>query len=52
MMTCLLALATGLAVGVLFAFLRLPIPAPASLPGIVGAVGCFLGSVIVQYVRS
>mgnify|MGYP004711029145 CR=1 FL=1 len=51
MTTCLIALATGLVVGVLFALLRLPIPAPASLPGIVGAVGCFLGSVIVQYLR-
>ena len=51
MTTALIALATGLVVGALFAWLRLPIPAPASLPGIVGAVGCFLGSVIVQAFR-
>lgn len=51
MTTTLIALATGLAVGGLFAWLRLPIPAPASLPGIVGAVGCFLGSMVVQYLR-
>jgi XapX domain-containing protein len=51
MSTALVALGTGLAVGALFAWIKLPIPAPASLPGILGAVGCFLGSALVQYLR-
>lgn len=37
------ALAVGLAVGFLFARLRLPIPAPPTLTGILGIVGIFLG---------
>lgn len=51
MLINLLALGTGLLVGVLFTFLRLPIPAPASLAGILGAVGCYAGSVLVTYFR-
>lgn len=43
----LLALLTGLCVGVLFAVLRLPIPAPPTLAGIAGIVGIFAGFVIV-----
>ena len=37
------ALAVGFAVGLLFARLRLPIPAPPTLTGILGIVGIFLG---------
>lgn len=41
-----LALGAGFAVGLLFSWLRLPLPAPATLTGILGAVGLFLGSVV------
>jgi XapX domain-containing protein len=51
MTTSLLALGTGFLVGLLFSWLRLPIPAPAALPGILGAVGCYVGSVVVNYFR-
>jgi XapX domain-containing protein len=42
----LLALAAGLSVGLLFAWLKLPLPAPPTLTGILGAFGVFLGSVL------
>ena len=38
-----LATATGFAVGVLFSWLKLPIPAPPALAGVMGIVGIFLG---------
>ncbi|WP_225031192.1 XapX domain-containing protein [Paraburkholderia sp. XV] len=42
----LLALSAGFAVGILFSWLRLPLPAPPTLTGILGAFGVFLGSVL------
>lgn len=39
----LLALATGMVVGFLFALFRLPIPAPPVFSGIIGIVGIYLG---------
>lgn len=39
---------TGLVVGALFAFLRVPIPAPPELPGLMGIVGIYLGFKLVQ----
>lgn len=41
----LLSLAAGLFVGVLFSAIKLPIPAPPVLSGIMGIVGVYLGSV-------
>lgn len=41
-----LAVAAGFGVGLLFSWLRLPLPAPPTLTGILGAFGVFLGSVI------
>ncbi|MBM7044110.1 XapX domain-containing protein [Rhizobium lusitanum] len=41
----LYALCAGLSVGLLFSWLRLPLPAPPTLTGIIGAAGVFLGSV-------
>lgn len=38
-----MALLAGLIVGFIFAFLRLPIPAPPVLSGIMGIIGIFLG---------
>jgi len=45
MMEVLFSLGTGALVGMLFAFLRLPVPAPPTLAGIAGIVGLFLGYV-------
>jgi len=45
----LLALITGLIVGLIFSFLRLPVPAPNVLPGVAGIVGIYLGGVIYDY---
>jgi XapX domain-containing protein len=39
----LLSLITGALVGFVFALLKLPIPAPPALPGIMGIVGIYLG---------
>ncbi len=39
----IIALLTGMAVGVIFAKLKLPTPAPANLAGVMGIVGIFLG---------
>ena len=38
-----LALLAGLVVGLLFGKLKLPIPAPPTLSGILGIIGIFLG---------
>jgi XapX domain-containing protein len=39
----LLSLITGAVVGFVFALLKLPIPAPPALPGIMGIIGIYLG---------
>ncbi|WP_282141136.1 XapX domain-containing protein [Cytobacillus oceanisediminis] len=39
----LLSIFTGFLVGFVFAFMKLPIPAPPALPGIMGIVGIYLG---------
>lgn len=41
--TTTLALATGFVAGAVFAALRVPIPAPPELPGVIGIVGIYLG---------
>lgn len=38
-----LSAVTGLAVGLIFSRLRLPVPAPPTLAGVAGIVGIFLG---------
>ena len=43
MVEVLLATVTGFIVGVIFSFLKLPIPAPPVLPGVMGIVGVYLG---------
>lgn len=45
----LLALGAGAAVGMLFSWLRLPLPAPPTLTGILGAAGVFLGSLVFRH---
>lgn len=43
------ALGAGLSVGLLFSWLKLPLPAPPTLTGIIGAASVFLGSVLYSY---
>lgn len=45
-----LALGAGLSVGLLFSWLKLPLPAPPTLTGIIGAAGVFLGSVVFKLI--
>jgi XapX domain-containing protein len=44
-----LATLAGLTVGAFFAFLRIPVPAPPSLAGVMGIVGVWLGYRLVHY---
>lgn len=50
MVELLVALVTGALVGVLFSFLKLPLPAPPVLSGIVGIFGIYLGGVGYQWI--
>jgi XapX domain-containing protein len=45
----LLATATGVIAGAVFALVDVPIPAPPALAGVMGIVGIFLGYKIVDY---
>jgi XapX domain-containing protein len=42
----LLALGTGVTVGLIFSKLKLPSPAPGSLAGVMGVVGIFIGVIL------
>jgi XapX domain-containing protein len=42
----ILAVLTGFVVGMIFAKLKLPIPAPPTLAGVLGIVGLFLGYLV------
>jgi XapX domain-containing protein len=46
----LLALVAGLVVGILFKFLKLPLPAPPVFSAVVGVFGVYFGGVIVEWV--
>lgn len=48
----ILSLVTGAVVGILFTVLRLPLPAPPVLSGILGIVGIYLGAKLVEWVRT
>ncbi|MFB5664177.1 XapX domain-containing protein [Alteribacillus sp. HJP-4] len=50
MQDIILSLLSGIAVGLIFGFIRLPIPAPPALAGVMGIVGIFLGYKIYQWV--
>ena len=50
MKEAILALIVGLIVGALFKFLKLPLPAPPVLAGVLGIVGIFLGGLLMQKV--
>jgi XapX domain-containing protein len=45
----LLATLAGLTVGGFFAFLRIPVPAPPSLAGVMGIVGIWAGYQLVHF---
>jgi XapX domain-containing protein len=46
----LLAAVAGILVGVLFKFLKLPLPAPPVFSAVMGVAGVWLGGVIVEYI--
>jgi XapX domain-containing protein len=46
----LLALLTGLVVGIIFSALKLPLPAPPVLSGIVGIFGIYLGGIAYHWI--
>ncbi|BAB07525.1 XapX domain-containing protein [Halalkalibacterium halodurans] len=50
MQELLLAFVAGLAVGFLFALIKLPIPAPPALAGILGIVGIYVGYKLYQWI--
>lgn len=45
----LAALASGVIIGAIFTFLKLPLPAPNARAGIAGIAGILLGSLVVNY---
>jgi len=51
MLSALYSLLTGIGVGILFSFLKFPIPAPNHINGILGIVGIFAGALIVDLIR-
>lgn len=46
---CLTSMLTGLGVGFLFALLRLPIPAPPTIPAVFGIIGITVGYLIYRH---
>lgn len=48
MQQILMALFAGLIVGLIFSFLKLPLPAPPVLPGIMGIAGVYMGGLLFQ----
>lgn len=45
-----LALLAGILVGVLFKFLKLPLPAPPVLTGVIGIFGVYFGGIIAEWI--
>lgn len=50
MQEVLLAVLAGFLVGVLFSAIKLPIPAPPVLSGVMGIVGVYLGGIGYQWI--
>jgi XapX domain-containing protein len=46
----LLATVAGMLVGILFKFLKLPLPAPPVFSAVMGVVGVWFGGMIVEYI--
>ena len=51
-MTYILSLATGMITGVVFGLVKLPIPAPDDIRGILGIAGIFIGYMLIQKIRT
>lgn len=51
MLEIIKATLAGMACGVVFSLLKLPIPAPPVLAGVMGIVGVFLGYVMVNWLQ-
>lgn len=47
-MKYLMPFGTGFAVGFIFKLLKLPIPAPAVIEGVLGIIGIFIGYIILK----
>ncbi|WP_202078210.1 XapX domain-containing protein [Caldalkalibacillus salinus] len=47
-----LALIAGIIVGLVFKLIRLPLPAPPVLAGVMGIVGVYLGGVLADKIMS
>jgi len=47
----ILSLITGIFVGVVFSLLKLPIPAPNNIAGILGIVGIFIGMLLINILK-
>ncbi len=45
----LLAFVTGAVVGIIFGLIKLPLPAPATVAGVMGVVGLFCGYLVVSH---
>lgn len=52
MQQVLLALLAGFLVGVIFSAIKLPLPAPPVLAGVMGIVGIFLGGEVWKMITS
>jgi XapX domain-containing protein len=52
MQEVILALVAGLVVGFLFGLIKLPIPAPPALAGVMGIFGVYLGYKLFQWVTA
>lgn len=45
-------LLAGMLVGAVFVFLKLPVPAPNSIPAVMGILGITLGFLLVTYIMT
>jgi len=50
-MIMILSFITGIIVGVVFSLLRMPIPAPNNIEGVLGIVGIFVGMLIINILK-
>ncbi|MCQ6274838.1 DUF1427 family protein [Bacillus sp. V3B] len=46
----LLSVLAGMIIGVVFKFLRLPLPAPPVLAGVLGIFGVYFGGILVDWI--
>nr|WP_263326141.1 DUF1427 family protein [Neobacillus sp. Marseille-Q6967] len=48
----ILSIVAGMAVGILFRFLKLPLPAPPVLSAVLGVFGVYFGGVVAEWIMS